>query len=56
MNACWGLKRGLRRGLWSGLISTNTSVRGVLAGGLSPVEALALFAALWASVFVSLQR
>ena len=46
MNLCWGLKRGLRRGLGSGLISTTVGMRGVLAEGLSPVEALALFVAL----------
>ena len=56
MNLRWGLKRGLRRGLLSGLLSTNTSVREVPAEGLSPVEALALFATLWASVSMSLQR
>ena len=56
MNSRWGLKRGLRRGLLSGLISTTTGVRGVLAGGLSPVEASALFAALWASASVSLRK
>ena len=54
MDSRWGLKRGLRRGLLSGLLSTNTGVREVPAGGLSPVEALALFATLWASVSVSL--
>ena len=53
MDARWGLRRGLRRGLLSGLIST-TGVREAPAGGLSPVEALALFATLWASVSVSL--
>ena len=56
MNSRWGLKRGLRQGLLSGLTSTTTGVRGVLAGGLPPAEALAFFIALWASVFVSLQR
>ena len=55
MDSRWGLKRGLRRGLLSGLISTTTGMRRELAGGLSPDEALALFAALWASVSVSLQ-
>ena len=56
MNSRWGLKRGLRQGLLSGLTSTTTGVRGVLAGGLPPVEALALFAVLWASVSVSLRK
>ena len=51
----WGLERGLRRGLPSGLLSTNNDVREVPAGGLSPVEALAFLAALWASVSTSLQ-
>ena len=46
MNSRWGLP--------SGLLSTNTGVREVPAGGLSPVEALALFATLWASVSMSL--
>ena len=50
MNLRWGLKRGLRRGLLSGLISTTAGVREEPTGGLSPVEALALFAALWASM------
>ena len=54
MNSRVGLKRGLRRGLLSGLLSTNTGIREVLAGGLSPVEALALFGTLWASVSMSL--
>ena len=45
----WGLKRGLRRGL----LSTTSGVLEVPAGGLSPVEALALFATLCASVSVS---
>ena len=54
MNSRWGLKRGLRRGLLSGLLSTNTGVCEVPTGGLSPVEALALFATLWANVSVSL--
>ena len=40
----------------SELITTNTGVRGVLAGGLSPAEALAFFATLWANVSVSLGR
>ena len=44
----------MRRGLLLRLLSTNTSVREVPARGLSPVEALALFATLWASVSVSL--
>ena len=50
MDSRWGLKRGLHRGLLSVVITTNTGVRGALAGGLLPAEALALFAALWASV------
>ena len=54
MDSRSGLKRGLRRGLSSGLITTNSGVHGVLAGGSSPVEALALFATLWANVSVSL--
>ena len=54
MNSRWGLKWGLRRGLLSGLITTNAGVRGALVGGSSPVEALALFVALWASVSMSL--
>ena len=56
MNAHWGLIRGLHRGLFSGLITTNAGVGGALARGWTPVEALALFATLWASVSVSLQR
>ena len=56
MDSRWGLKRGLRRGLSSGLITTNSGMREVLAGALSPAEALALFATLWASVSTSLQR
>ena len=52
MDSRWGL----RRGLLSGLLSTNTGVREVPAGGLLPVEALVLFATLWASVSVSLWR
>ena len=54
MNSRWGLKRGLRRGLISVLLSTTSGVLEVPAGGLSPVEALALFATLWASVSTSL--
>ena len=54
MNSCWGLKRGLHQGLLSGLITTNVGVRGALAGGLPRVKALALFAALWTSVSMSL--
>ena len=46
MDSRWGL----RWGLLSGLITTNAGVREALAGGSSPVEALALFATLWASV------
>ena len=34
MSSRWGL----RRGLLSGLLSTNTGVREVTAGGLSPIE------------------
>ena len=49
------LRWGLERGLLSGLLSTNNGVREVPAGGLSPIEALAFFAALWASVSTSLQ-
>ena len=56
MSLRWGLKRGIRRGLLSGLLSTSNGVCEVPAGGLSPVEALALFATLWASVSLSLQR
>ena len=54
MDLRWGLKRGLRRGLLSELLSTTSGVLEVPAGGLSPVEALALFATLCASVSVSL--
>ena len=54
MNARRGLRRGLHRGLLSGLIST-TGMREVLVEGWSPVEALALFATLWASVSLSLR-
>ena len=53
---CWGLKWGLRRGLLSGLLSTSNGICEVPVGGLSPVEALALFATLRASVSVSLCR
>ena len=56
MDSCWGLKRGLRRGLLSGLLSTTSGVLEEPAGGWPPVEALALFATLWASVSISLQR
>ena len=56
MNSRWGLKRGLRRGLLPGLLSTNTGVRKVPVRGLSPIEALALFATLWADVSLSLQK
>ena len=48
MSLRWGLKRGLRRGLLSGLLSTSNGVCEVPAEGLSPVEALAHFATLWA--------
>ena len=54
MDSRWGLKRGLRRGRLSGLLCTTSGVLGVPAGGLSPVEALALFSTLYASVSVSL--
>ena len=54
MDSRWRLNRGLRRGLLSGLISTTTGVCGAPAGGLSLVEALALFAILWASISMSL--
>ena len=53
MDSRWGLKQGLCQELLSGLLSTNSGVREVPAGGLSPVEALALFATLWASFSVS---
>ena len=56
MNLRWGLKRGLRRGLASGLISTTSGILEVPAGGWLPVETLALFATLSASVSTSLQR
>ena len=56
MNSRWGLKRGLPRGLSSGLISTSSGVRGVPSRGLLPVEALALFAALWARVLEEKQQ
>ena len=52
MNAHWGL----RRGLLFRLLSTTNGVLEVPAGGWPPVEALALFATLWASVSPSLQR
>ena len=51
-----GLKGGLRGGLLSGLLSTSNGLCEVPAGGLSPVEALALFTTLWASISVSLWR
>ena len=54
MSLRWGMKRGLRRGLLSGLLSTSNGVCEVPTGGLSPVEALALLATLWASVSTSL--
>ena len=54
MNSRWGLKRGLRWGLLSGLLPTTSGVLKVPAGGLSLVEALALFVALYASISVSL--
>ena len=54
MSLRWGLKRGLRRGLLFELLSTGNGVCEVPAGGLSPVEAFALFAILWASVSTSL--
>ena len=50
MKARWGLCQGLL----SGLLSTTSGVLEVPAGGWPPVEALALFATLWASVSVSL--
>ena len=50
MRLRWGLKQGLRRGL----LSTSNGICEVPAGGLSPVEPLALFATLWASVSTSL--
>ena len=46
MNARWGLL--------SGLLSTTSGVLEVPAGGWPPIEALALFATLWASVSMSL--
>ena len=49
------LTLGVGAGLLSRLLSTNNGVREVPSGGLSPVEALAFFAALWASVSTSLQ-
>ena len=52
----WGLKQGLHQGLLFELLSTNNGVCGVPAGGLSPAEALALFATLCASVSLSLRR
>ena len=50
MNLHWGL----RRGLLSGLLSTTSGVLELPTGGLSPVEALALFATLWASISTSM--
>ena len=50
MNSRWGMKRGLL----SELLSTNTGAPKVHVEGLSPVEALALFATLWVSISVSL--
>ena len=47
---------GLHRGLLSGLLSTTNDVLKVPARGWPPVEALALFATLWASVSMSLQE
>ena len=44
------LRWGLCRGLLSGLLPTTSGVLEVPARGWPPVEALALFAALWASV------
>ena len=44
----------LHWGLLSGLLTTTRGALEVPAGGLPPVEALALFAALWASVSTSL--
>ena len=49
-----GAEAGAAPGLLSGLLSTSNGVREVPAEGLSPVEALALFATLWASVSTSL--
>ena len=56
VNACWGLSRGLCRGLLSGLLSTTSGAFEVPAGGWLSDEALALFAAGWVSVSVSLQE
>ena len=55
MDARWGLSAGVRRGLLSKLIST-TGVCEAPAGGWSPANALALYATLWASISLSLQR
>ena len=52
MNTRWGL----RRGLLSGLLSTTSGVLEVPRGGWPPVEALALFATLWANISISLRR
>ena len=56
MDARWGLSRGLRRGLLFGLLSNTSGAFEVPAGGWLPVETLALFAARWASVSISLQK
>ena len=56
MDSRWGLSRGLPRGLGPGLIVITSGALEVLAAGLSPVEVLALFSILCASVFVSLQK
>ena len=50
MNAHWGL----RWGLLSGLLSTTNGVLEVHTRGWPPVEALSLFASLWASVSISM--
>ena len=52
----WGLSRGLRRGLGPGLIMITSGMLEVLARGSSPIEVLALFSILYASVSVSLQK
>ena len=52
MNARWGL----HQGLLSGLLSTTSGILEVPAGGWPLIEALALFATLWTSVSISLQR
>ena len=56
MNGHCGLSRGLRRGLLSGLLYTTSGAFEVPAEGWRAVEALALFAARWASVSISLQK